>query len=475
MESQPPRGARRRAIDVFITGAMLVICGRGLVASQPAPTDIHALLDVPYLSQTPELCGGAAVAMVLRYWGERDVFAQDFAALVGPGDGGIVTGVLASAVRDRGWQGLVLPASDDSGHARIRAEIDRGRPLIALIEVAPHAYHYVVIVGSTDQEVVLHDPARAPFRVVGWADFDRAWAATGRWSLLVLPPPGLEPHRLASTAAAVSRDLAPPAVLTACGAMVEHGVQMAIAGDRDAAEQELVAATRVCANDAASWRELAGLRFAQSRWVEARDLALSAVRLDPKDAYAWQLVATSRYLTGDATGALAAWNRTGEPRIDATDIHGADRTRQPVIVRAAGLQPRQVLTPEAFGRALRRLRDLPVASSAQLKYEPLDGGLAKVDLFVDERPVAPSGAVGLVTIWRARAAVRRAANRCRRAARRGRAGHLRLAVVRPAAACGVQCRAAVESPAVRDRLVRRIVGATVVRPDAVCGRRDDRG
>lgn len=46
-------------------------------------------------------------------------------------------------------------------------------------------------------------------------------------------------------------------------------------------------------------------------------------------------------------------------RVGAEDAYA----RQPVIARAAGLRPRQMLTPEAFGRALRRLRDLPVVAS----------------------------------------------------------------------------------------------------------------
>ena len=192
---------------------------------------------------------------------------------------------------------------------------------------------------------------------------------------------------------------------------MERGVDMALAGDHEGAGQALVAATRLCPGDADSWRELAGLRFSQGRWTESRDLALSAARLAPEDPYVWQLVATSRFLTGDVMGALDAWNRTGEPRIDTTDIHGADRTRQPVVVRAAGLQPRQVLTPEAFGRALRRLRALPVASNARMKYEPIDGGLARLDVFIDERQVAPSGWRTVATHGRARAPGPRSASR----------------------------------------------------------------
>ena len=178
---------------------------------------------------------------------------------------------------------------------------------------------------------------------------------------------------------------------TTCDALVGHSVEMALAGATEAAELGLVAATRLCPNAAASWRELAGLRFSESRWTEARDLALSAVRLAPRDAGAWHILAASRFQLGDVMGALDAWNRTGQPRIDTTDIHGADRTRQPVVVRAAGLQPREVLTSEALRRALRRLRDLPGASSARVTYEPVDGGLAKLDVFIDERKVAPTG------------------------------------------------------------------------------------
>jgi predicted double-glycine peptidase len=387
-----------RGVVSVLAGVMLAAAAPGVAAAGPGRSRVHALLDVPYVSQTPELCGGAAVAMVLRYWGERDVFPQDFAPLVGAGDGGILTGVLTSAVRGRGWQAHVVPASDDSANARIQSEIDRGRPLIALLEVEPRVYHYVVIVGVTDQEVVIHDPARAPFRVMRWAEFDRAWSGTRRWMMLVLPPPGVRLGNEAARAAPPTSDVAVHADQTPCGGLVERGVQLAVIGDDGGAEQVLVAGTRFCPNDPAVWRELAGLRFSQARWSEAQVLALTAVNLAPADAYSWQLLATSRYLMGDRMGALDAWNRTGEPRLDATTIHGARRTRQPVVIRASGLQPRQVLTAEAVGRALRRLRDLPVASDARMRYEPVDGGRASLDIGIDERRAAPSGWLAIATI-----------------------------------------------------------------------------
>ena len=39
-------------------------------------------LNVPFLPQTPALCGGAAVAMVFRYYGDRHADVQQFEPLV---------------------------------------------------------------------------------------------------------------------------------------------------------------------------------------------------------------------------------------------------------------------------------------------------------------------------------------------------------------------------------------------------------
>lgn len=116
------------------------------------------------------------------------------------------------------------------------------------------------------------------------------------------------------------------------------------------------------------------------------------------DAQAWQRLAAAQYVMGDVTGALESWNRNGRPAIDAIAIHGASRTRPAVLIDAAGLRPHDVLTPETFRRALRRLRDVPVASSATISYQAVDGGLAIVDLFIHERPMAPRGWRALGTV-----------------------------------------------------------------------------
>ena len=68
-------------------------------------------LDVPYLSQTEAMCGGAAVAMLFRYWGETRADIQQFAALADKRAGGIpeqalVDAVAASRLADASFRGF---------------------------------------------------------------------------------------------------------------------------------------------------------------------------------------------------------------------------------------------------------------------------------------------------------------------------------------------------------------------------------
>ena len=141
------------------------------------------ILDVPFVAQSELLCGGAAAAMVMRYWGERGVDAEVFRPLVDARAGGIRTDALTAALRARRWNAIELHGAA----ASLDREIEQGRPVIALINDHANTYHYVVVVARNADGVVFHDPARTPFRVASTADFDKRWAAGGRWMLVVTP------------------------------------------------------------------------------------------------------------------------------------------------------------------------------------------------------------------------------------------------------------------------------------------------
>jgi ABC-type bacteriocin/lantibiotic exporter with double-glycine peptidase domain len=148
-----------------------------------ATAAVPSLLDVPYLPQTEALCGGASAAMVMRYWGARDVYPDDFASLVDRSAGGIHTSALVRALEARHWIAVAGPGD----LTQLTREVARGRPVIALVEDRPGRYHYVVVVAANDREVVLHDPARAPSRRVEAAKFDAAWQKSQHWMLILLP------------------------------------------------------------------------------------------------------------------------------------------------------------------------------------------------------------------------------------------------------------------------------------------------
>src|SRR6478672_3619625 len=86
-------------------------------------------LDVPYLPQTDLLCGGAAAAMVFRYWGDRHADAAPFESLVDRRAGGIGTDVLADAIRARNWQAEPFVGTIEL----LLGEIAADHPIILLI------------------------------------------------------------------------------------------------------------------------------------------------------------------------------------------------------------------------------------------------------------------------------------------------------------------------------------------------------
>lgn len=382
----------------------LVIAASAALPGRAATRQGHggaplALLDVPFLSQSEALCGGAAAAMVLRYWGERGVAAEDFAPLVDRRAGGITTDALVRSLRARGWGARELGRSGEP----LRREVAGGHPVIALIEDRPGTYHYVVIVGSHERAVVVHDPARAPFRVMAVEEFERRWQAADRWALVVRPLSSPATSEVPETSEVDGTETA--RVVNSCDADVRHGVELAQKNDLAGAERVLADAVYRCGG-AAPLRELAGVRLLQRRWPEVADLAHQVLRSDPADSYAAKLLGTSRFVQGDAPGALAAWNLAGEPTIDLISIDGLDRTRFRAVERHMDVRAGTLLTPQLLERTRQQLKELPMALTATTEYVPVEQGRAELRVHVVERPLMPRGALHLAALG-ARTAVRR--------------------------------------------------------------------
>jgi ABC-type bacteriocin/lantibiotic exporter with double-glycine peptidase domain len=143
-------------------------------------------IDVPYLPQTDALCGGAAAAMVFRYWGDTHADAQEFAPMIDRRAGGIATDVLTAAVIARGWRTAHVGGSLEALGARVHD----GQPVVVLLADRRDLYHYVVVTGVRADAIVVHDPAWGPSRTIRAAEFERAWTAARSWSLVILPDAG---------------------------------------------------------------------------------------------------------------------------------------------------------------------------------------------------------------------------------------------------------------------------------------------
>ncbi len=381
------------AAAVFVTAAV------SPAGAQPRGGSLH-LLDVPYLPQSEALCGGAAVAMVMRYWGAVNVYAETFADLVDRAAEGIRGEDLLQALHARGWQGASLRGDP----ALVQAHLADRRPVIALIQDRPGRFHYVVIVGWSRGRVILHDPARAPFRVVDDTSFAAAWSESGYWTLAVAPPDPKSANAAAADAAERSSPApseaagGPGRSATGCDEMVAEGVRLAGVEDLEGARRILEVAAESCPGSAAPWREMAGLHALRSQWRDAADDARRALTRDGADPLASRILATALFLEDHPDEALDAWNDVGEPVVDIVNVTGLERTRYPVVARVVGLQPQTLLTRAALQRARRRLAELPAAQTTRVGYRPGENGRAQVDAAILERSLLPSSPVSIAAI-----------------------------------------------------------------------------
>ena len=361
------------------------------------------MLDVPYLPQSELLCGGAAAAMVLRYWGMSGVRAEDFGDLVSEARGGIRATDLAERLRELGWD--VFPF--DGRVEEIRRHLRLGRPIISLLEVAERRYHYVVLIGEAGDRLVLHDPAASPFQLLDRRELESAWSATDGLSLLAVPSGGRsetvrgagrplrpdepdEPGEAASELRESERSPLSPD----CRERLDRAV--GLAADGRLGEADRLLAEGACRQEPAFLRELAGVRLRRGRSGEAAVLARRALALDGADRHALRTLATSLYVEGDHDGALAAWNRLGEPTVDLVRILGLERVSYRSVARQLGVRGGDRLTPERLAVAARRLADLPATAASRVDYLPTGSGRVDLVAGIAERAGLPTSAVPLV-------------------------------------------------------------------------------
>lgn len=373
------------------------VAGNGQAAEiAAAPVSV---LDVPYVPQSELLCGGAALAMVFRFWGETGAVAEDFGSNLDPEGVGIRADQLAEAARARGWSCRPWHASPHEVQQHLR----QGRPIIALIDAGSSTLHYIVITAWPNRQVLYHDPATNPFRVMSEDDFLKSWNASQRWALLVLPGErSLIPPDASDIAVVHESDrrngIADSARSDSLDLRIAQAVELARNGDMEQARVVLQQAHAEFPESPAPLRELAGLAFLEEEWEQSGRLAASALERDPSDSLSLRILAGSRFLDGDVEGALQSWNRLQEPRLDLAEVQGSNRIRYRTITDQLGLRHGELVTSPSFRHAKRRLREIPAISDSRISLVPDANGDAHVEVVVSERPLLPRNPRSLLRI-----------------------------------------------------------------------------
>ncbi|MEX0893423.1 MAG: papain-like cysteine protease family protein [Gemmatimonadota bacterium] len=313
----------------------------------------RASLEVPFVAQGPLLCGGAAAAMVERYWGARGVYGHDFGHLVREAEGGIRTSELASAMRERGYTVAVSSREPE----RALAALADGVPPILLLESGATRLHYVVLVGVEEDRVWIHDPNFGPRRELDRAELLRRWEASGYWALFLAPSATASAPSAATPAPSPNLpQTAPASPVTAPNPALDLAMARLRGGDTE------------------------GARAAAGAMVQEGG---------SKAVLGRRVVATSWFLEGERDRALAAWNELGEPTIDLVRIDGLAATRFHVAADRMALEHGAILTPTALALAQRRLAQLPAVQQSRLDYVPLADGSVEVRAAVLERGRMP--------------------------------------------------------------------------------------
>ena len=161
-----------------------------LVLSLTQPTAAQErgyYIQTPFLYQTANYCGPAALATVMRYWG-HDISQYELAKSFDPFPSKGLSGAeLKGLAKRHGFTGYSF-----SGQSlTIRDHIKQGRPVIVALHSSEllNENHFVVVVGwdPGSQEWIVQDPTTGPYTRYAARSFATRWQQADNWALLVLP------------------------------------------------------------------------------------------------------------------------------------------------------------------------------------------------------------------------------------------------------------------------------------------------
>lgn len=155
-------------------------------------------IDVPFVAQTQDGCGSAAISMVLQYWEHRlGQAVPDLAdperiqsALYSRTAHGISSAGMEEYFRMAGYRAYAFRGDWND----VKHNVEAGRPLIVSLKASGPLgpLHYVVVVGIDEVRgfLYINDPAQQKNLRMSREGFESEWNSAHHWTLLALPPSG---------------------------------------------------------------------------------------------------------------------------------------------------------------------------------------------------------------------------------------------------------------------------------------------
>lgn len=173
---------------VFFLTACVAPQARELRRTLPAEVKRVELSAVPFFPQEAHQCGPAALATMLSYSGRNLTPEQLTAAVYVPGRRGSFAIELAAAARAQGR--VVYPLAPHL--AGVLAALEQGFPVLVLqnngLGIYP-VWHFAVVVGADRrQEKLWLRSGKTPRLEISFSTFERTWARSNYWGVLVLDP-----------------------------------------------------------------------------------------------------------------------------------------------------------------------------------------------------------------------------------------------------------------------------------------------
>ena len=149
-----------------------------------------------------------------------------------------------------------------------------------------------------------------------------------------------------------------------------RGLALAKLRRRNEAREAFAAGERKAPKDERFPVELAGVAYEQKEFRLAERELHRALRLEPRDSYALNFIATIYFLRGNLRAALEYWNRGGLPRVIEIKASPAPKLRAELFDRAFAFTPLSTLELAQFDATQAQLENLGIFALYRWELAP---------------------------------------------------------------------------------------------------------